>query len=238
MLSTCPGALGVMVLALSPRALKPELSFPLPTHRRGQQEGPPSHRDVRKAAIGVTGVVQAGSTTRAVIGGPLLDSPLRSLPPLAPSPLSLPPLAPSPLSLPPPSRSSLLCLFLNPRRRALPLRAKSSTATTSCTIWTLSSTLGSSLDSVEEVRDRRPLDSVEEVRDRRPLDSVEEMRERRPLDSVEEGEGCCGRQGVDSWVYVTALQQHLSRAGARTCQEPRLSSAVPSSRSSCSSCSS
>uniref|UniRef100_A0AAV2M1Y8 ribonuclease H n=1 Tax=Knipowitschia caucasica TaxID=637954 RepID=A0AAV2M1Y8_KNICA len=49
-----------------------------------------------------------------------------------------------------------------------------------------SSTLGCSLDSVEEVRDRRPLDSVEEVRDRRPLDSVEEVRDRRPLDSVEE----------------------------------------------------
>uniref|UniRef100_A0AAV2LLL4 Histone H2B n=1 Tax=Knipowitschia caucasica TaxID=637954 RepID=A0AAV2LLL4_KNICA len=49
-----------------------------------------------------------------------------------------------------------------------------------------SSTLGCSLDSVEEVRDRRPLDSVEEVRDRRPLDSVEQVWDRRPLDSVEE----------------------------------------------------
>uniref|UniRef100_A0AAV2L6R5 Uncharacterized protein n=1 Tax=Knipowitschia caucasica TaxID=637954 RepID=A0AAV2L6R5_KNICA len=48
------------------------------------------------------------------------------------------------------------------------------------------STLGCSLDSVEEVRDRRPLDSVEEVRNRRLLDSVEVVRDRRPLDSVEE----------------------------------------------------
>uniref|UniRef100_A0AAV2MR60 Uncharacterized protein n=1 Tax=Knipowitschia caucasica TaxID=637954 RepID=A0AAV2MR60_KNICA len=84
-----------------------------------------------------------------------------------------------------------------------------------------SSTLGSPLDSVEEVRDRRPLDSVEEVRHRRPLDSVEEVRDRRPLDSVEEVRD---RRPLDS------VEEVRDRRPLDSVEEPNYAS-VPSSPS-------
>uniref|UniRef100_A0AAV2J2N9 Uncharacterized protein n=1 Tax=Knipowitschia caucasica TaxID=637954 RepID=A0AAV2J2N9_KNICA len=92
-----------------------------------------------------------------------------------------------------------------------------------------SSTLGCSLDSVEEVRDRRPLDSVEEVRDRRPLDSVE-VREKRPLDSVEVRD----RRPLDSggvFICVRSLghnRHHCRELNLATSDHPQTTLSPPS----------